>query len=191
MPGYFHTCEGCGARMQVHERYLGKTLRCTSCRTEFVADPADQVVEVEPATPVVVDDKHGRPVVRFLPWLLLLIPLAAILWWLGQDQSGGFAGRLFQVERSVGELGNLNSGSDGSVIVAFDRESVAAIVQAVKQGNRDSIQSLESEGRCLGVPAGTRVRVLERSRRYPEARVRIVEGPWASRIVWVPAEWIR
>jgi hypothetical protein len=154
--------------MQVHERYLGKTLRCTSCRTEFIADPADQVVEVEPATPVVVDDKHRRSPIRFFPWLLLLIPLAALLWWLGQDQSAGSAGRLFRAERSVGELADLYAGSD-----------------------RDSLRALESEGRCLGVSAGTRIRVLERSRKDPEARVRIVEGPWASRIVWVPATWIR
>ena len=191
MAGYIHVCEGCGARMQVHERYLGKNLRCTSCRTEFVAGPAEQVVEVEPATPVVGDDKHPRPLVRFLPWLLLLIPLAAVLWWLGQDQSGGFADRLFRAERSVGELANLHTGSSESVMVAFDRESVSTIVQAVERGNREGIRSLEAEGRCLGVPSGTRVRVLERSRRDPEARVRIVEGPWASRIVWVPAAWIR
>jgi hypothetical protein len=177
--------------MQVHERYLGKTLRCTSCRTEFIADPADQVVEVEPATPVVVDDKHRRSPIRFFPWLLLLIPLAALLWWLGQDQSAGSAGRLFRAERSVGELADLYAGSSESVMVAFDRESVSAIVQAVERGDRDSLRALESEGRCLGVSAGTRIRVLERSRKDPEARVRIVEGPWASRIVWVPATWIR
>ena len=190
MPGYIHTCSGCGARMQVHERYLGRTLRCTSCRTEFVADPAQEVVEVEAAVPDVGQEQPGR-LGRFLPWLLLLLPLAAVMWWLGQDLSGGFAGSLFQVQRSVGELATLDMGGEDSVVVAFDRESVAPLMRAAAEGDGTSLQSLREEGRCLEVRAGTRVRVLELSRRAPEARVRIVDGPWASRIVWVPAEWIR
>ncbi len=176
--------------MQVHERYLGRTLRCTSCRTEFVADPVQEVVEVEAAVPDVGEDQPRR-LGRFLPWLLLLLLLAAVMWWLGQDLSGGFAGSLFQTERSAGELATLDMGGEASVMVAFDRESVAALLRAAAAGDGASLQSLREEGRCLEVRAGTRVRVLELSRKAAEARVRIVDGPWASRIVWVPAEWIR
>ena len=190
MPGYIHTCSGCGARMQVHERYLGRTLRCTSCRTEFVADLAHDVVEVEPPAPD-IGEEQPRRLGRFLPWLILMLPLAAVMWWLGQDLSSGFTGSLFRVERSVGELATLDMGGEASVMVAFDRESVVALLRAAAAGDGASLQSFREEGRCLEVPAGTRVRVLDLNRKDSQARVRIVDGPWASRIVWVPAKWIR
>ena len=37
MSGYIHTCDECGSQMQVHERYFGRELKCTTCRAEFVA----------------------------------------------------------------------------------------------------------------------------------------------------------
>jgi len=46
-------------------------------------------------------------------------------------------------------------------------------------------------GGTLAVAAGSRVRVLARSRRQAEARVRILDGPQSSRIVWVPITWVR
>ena len=176
--------------MQVHERYLGRTLRCTSCRTEFLADPPigndDQSFETAE------EEGEPKPSRRWiLAVIVLLIPVVAVLWWLGQDQSGGFARSLFHVERSVGELGSLDAGAEGPVPVAFDRESVIVLLAAVDAGNPQGLQELRAAGRCLDVPSGTRVRVLEHGRKDPEARVRIVDGPWASRIVWVPARWIQ
>jgi predicted RNA-binding Zn-ribbon protein involved in translation (DUF1610 family) len=41
MASYLHTCSSCGVEMTVHDRYYGRTLRCTGCRAEFVADPAE------------------------------------------------------------------------------------------------------------------------------------------------------
>ena len=122
---------------------------------------------------------------------MLLIPVAAVLWWLGQDQGGGFARSLFHVERWVGELGSLDTGGEGPVPVTFDRESVPVLLAAVDGDDPDGLQELRATGRCLDVPAGTRVRVIGHGRKDPEARVRIVDGPWASRIVWVPARWIQ
>jgi hypothetical protein len=189
MPGYVHTCSGCGARMQVHERYLGRTLRCTTCRTEFVADPVGAVVEVEPAAPDVGEEEPRRSR-RFLPWLLLLVPLAALLWWLGQDQSGGFAASVFGVERAVGDLATLDAGEGLPVPVAFDSDSVKVLVQAAA-GDPAGLEKLREEGRCLEVPAGTHVRILDLGSKALGARVRILDGDWASRIVWVPDAWIR
>ena len=71
MPGYIHTCGNCGTHMQVHERYLGRTLKCTSCRTEFEAILPAGAVTDEPALP----EPEGAPskpsAARFLPWLVL------------------------------------------------------------------------------------------------------------------------
>ncbi len=58
MPGYIHTCEKCGSHMQVHERYLGRSLRCTSCRTEFLAMlPAD--AQLAEAVPVEIETSRA------------------------------------------------------------------------------------------------------------------------------------
>ena len=70
MPGYIHTCGNCGAHMQVHERYLGRTLRCTSCRTEFEAALPEGVVVDEPVPTQAASEAPTRSATRFLPWLL-------------------------------------------------------------------------------------------------------------------------
>jgi hypothetical protein len=50
---------------------------------------------------------------------------------------------------------------------------------------------MNNDDRFLEIEAGTRIRVLGYANNSREARVRILEGPWDSRIVWVPARWIR
>ena len=102
MAGYIHTCANCGAHMQVHERYLGRNLRCTSCRTEFLAAIPDDVDIVEPPPEISDEDLPQREKRRWMPWLLLLLPIAAFVWWLGQDMSGGAAGGLFK--RGTGQI---------------------------------------------------------------------------------------
>jgi predicted RNA-binding Zn-ribbon protein involved in translation (DUF1610 family) len=42
MPSTTHTCAACGLQMNVHERYLGRTLRCTGCGEPFVAGGSDE-----------------------------------------------------------------------------------------------------------------------------------------------------
>ena len=59
MPGYIHTCGNCGAHMQVHERYLGRALKCTSCRTEFEATLPEGALVEEPVLPAV--DEQAKP----------------------------------------------------------------------------------------------------------------------------------
>jgi len=50
---------------------------------------------------------------------------------------------------------------------------------------------LNQDDRFLEIKEGTRIRILEYANKSLEARVRIIEGPWNGRIVWVPARWIR
>jgi len=192
MPGYIHTCEKCGAHMQVHERYLGRTLKCTSCRTEFLAEMPEGVDLEEAAAPLPAETEAKKSPTRFLPWLLLLIPLVGILWWLGQDQSEGVAKTVFRAPRAVGENATLDTGSGRPVLVAMDYESVGALVD-LQQGSLEvGVASLmDDDNRFLELEAGSRIRVLEYADKSRVARVRILAGPWEGRIVWAPARWIR
>ena len=106
MSGYIHTCGNCGAHMQVHERYLGRTLKCTSCRTSFEAVLPEGAEADEPELPAVDEGEVTPGIRRYMPWLLLLlVPLVGIIWFLGQDQSEGPASAVFQNRPSAGENG--------------------------------------------------------------------------------------
>ena len=192
MPGYIHTCGKCGAHMQVHERYLGRTLKCTSCRTEFEAVMPEGVFEEAPVLPDLGDDEAKSGAKRLIPWLLLLlIPVVGIIWFLGQDQSEGPASTVFRESRSVGENATVDTGLGRPVLAALDHEAVAAL-QTIGQGNvQINVGALMDQDRYIELPAGTNVRVLEYANKSREARIRILEGPWQSKVVWVPTRWIR
>lgn len=190
MPGYIHTCAACGAHMQVHERYLGRSLRCTSCRTEFVAALPAGVAAPAPAPPSAVPGvAEGTRPRRLRRLALLVLPVAALLWWLGQEPRGGVGESLFRPQRAAGEIGSLGTDSPGPVVVAFDQPDVAALVAAGEAPDPALLRLFLDAGHGLEVAANTRVRVLERAGR--SSRVRILDGPWESRIVWVPSSWVR
>jgi predicted nucleic acid-binding Zn-ribbon protein len=191
MPGYIHTCGKCGAHMQVHERYLGRTLKCTACRTEFEAVIPDGAIAEEPVFPELEEERRSG-VGRFLPWLLLLlVPVVALLWFLGQDQSEGPAQSVFREQRSVGENATVDTGLGRPVLAALDHEAVAALM-TLGQGNvQINIGALMDQDRYIELPAGTNVRILEYANKSREARIRILEGPWQSKVVWIPSRWIR
>lgn len=194
MAGYVHTCDQCGSQMQVHERYVGRTLKCTSCRAEFVAElPPEGAAEPPPAPAVAAEEPAGRRSGSlWIVGLFLLIPLAGVIWWLGQDQSEGPASGVFANKKAVGELAVLEVAGDRPVLVALDRQSVGALVDLRDGAVQIGVSSLmNDDDRFLAVDAGTRVRVLEYANGDREARVRIVEGEWVSRIVWVPSRWVR
>ena len=192
MPGYIHTCGKCGAHMQVHERYLGRTLKCTSCRTEFEAVFPEGAIVDEPVLHI-PDDGDAKPgFKRFIPWLLLaLIPVVALVWFLGQDQSEGPASAVFREGRSVGENATVDTGLGRPVLAALDHEAVGAL-QTIGQGNvQINVGALMDQDRYIELPAGTNVRVLEYANKSREARIRILEGPWQSKVVWIPTRWVR
>ena len=192
MPGYIHTCEKCGAHMQVHERYLGRTLKCTSCRTEFMAEMPEGVPLEDTAAQASTQSEGKKSPARFLPWLLLLIPLVAFVWWLGQDQSEGIAKTVFRAARAVGENATLDTGGGRPVLVALDHESVGALVDMQQGALEVGVAALmDDKNRFLELEAGSRIRVIEYADRSRVARVRILAGPWDGRIVWVPTRWIR
>lgn len=192
MPGYIHTCAGCGAHMQVHERYLGRTLKCTSCRKEFLAEMPEGIVAEEPVLVAVDDTERKNWPARFLWLLVVLIPLVGLIWWVGQDHDEGIGHSVFRAERAVGDHATLDTRFERPVLVALDRESVGALVDMQSgAGEIGATSPISNEGRVLEIEAGTRIRILEFANNSREARVRILDGPWESRIVWVPADWIR
>jgi hypothetical protein len=192
MPGYIHTCDKCGAHMQVHERYLGRTLKCTSCRTEFLAELPEGVSPEEAAAPAPVESGPKRSPARFFLWFLLLIPLVGFVWWLGQDQSEGVAKTVFRPARAVGENATLDTGAGRPVLVSLDHESVGALVDMQQGALEVGVASLmDDDNRFLELEAGSKIRVIEYADKSRVARVRILAGPWEGRIVWVPARWIR
>ena len=192
MPGYIHTCGKCGAHMQVHERYLGRTLKCTSCRTEFEATMPEGAFEEEPVLPELEGEDAKSGVAKIFPWLLLaLIPVAALVWFLGQDQSEGPAKAVFRETRSVGENATVDTGAGRPVLVALDHEAVAAL-QTIGQGNvQINVGALMDQDRYIELPSGTRIRILEYANKGKEAKIRVLEGPWQSKVVWAPSRWKR
>jgi hypothetical protein len=76
-------------------------------------------------------------------------------------------------------------------MVAFDHESVGAL-QTLGQGNvQINVGALMDQDRYMELPSGTNIRILEYANKGKEARIRILEGPWQSKVVWVPTRWIR
>ncbi len=191
MPGYIHTCEKCGSHMQVHERYLGRNLRCTSCRVEFLAMlPADAEV-VEPAPIEVESEGPRRSWTRHLRWLWVLVPLILLVWWLGQDQSGKFGGTMLNSSRTTGDVGVLENDSGGRVFVALDPDSATVLVKVGDTAEDEELAFLIEQGRAVEMERGTSVRVLGSASRGRVVQVRVLSGPWESRKVWLPARWVR
>ena len=192
MSGYIHTCGNCGAHMQVHERYLGRTLRCTSCRTEFEAVLPADAIEEGPPLPEIEGDTDRPSAKRFVPWLLLLlVPISALIWFLGQDQSEGPAAAVFREEHSVGENATVDTGMDRPVLAALEHEAVAALLTIGQSNVNINVSALMDQDKYIELEGGTSVRILEYRDSGRSARIRILEGPWQSRIVWVPSRWIR
>ena len=122
---------------------------------------------------------------------VLAVLVGAALWWLGGDRQKGFASGLFTVSKARTEIGVLGRGDESTVTAALDREALEEMIAALEAGDEAGFDRLRSSPRCIEIDAGTRVRVLERRKRAIEARVRVLEGPWSSRIVWVPIDWVR
>jgi hypothetical protein len=175
MAGYTHTCAVCDAKLNVHERYVGRNLHCTECGTEFLADPS------------LIDDDTGG-VDAFSRWVLAVFVLGifgGLGWWIVQANEDFFAD-LFKPRRLAGHIAFLDLGNGLPVPAAPDSETVGIIVSAVENSDPGALQVLRAQGRLIEIASGTRVKVIERIRRDRAAKVRILVGPWTSRVVWVP-----
>jgi DNA-directed RNA polymerase subunit M/transcription elongation factor TFIIS len=207
-PSTLHTCTACGTVMTVAERYYGRTLHCVECGEEFVArlpvaPPKTDRPAADTAPPpqserrevvIEVPQDAGRRS-RRLRWALavsgILVLAAALIWWLGGNREQGLGSSLFTAEKQRTQIGRLRLEDEATVPVALDRDAFDQLLAAVESNDSSSLQAFRASPRCLSLPTGTRVRVLERRKRGAEARVRILEGPESSRIVWVPIRWVK
>ncbi len=191
MASFVHTCDKCGARMQVHERYFGRTLKCTGCRTEFVAEMREEDLAPPPAAAAPARaparERKGRP---WFLLALLVIPIVGLVMFL--NRSEGPPDTAFREQHAVGDVAALDTGTTRPVLVALDRESVAALVDMRTGAVQLGISGLMSNSeRYLEVEAGTRARILAYANEDREAKVRLIEGPSADQEVWVPRRWLR
>ena len=198
-PSYAHTCTACGARFRVYARYYGRTLRCTGCGEEFAASPPPFVAvgpppervapqSGAPAEGPVGSDRRWR---RLVAAAALAVAVGGGLWWLGTAHHEGVGGRLFAAAKTRGEIGRLHGPDGGPALVGLDRDTGMGLASALDAGDEGGLVSLRSSQHCLELEAGTRVRILDGGGRSGLSRVRVLSGPWSSRVVWAPARYIQ
>jgi hypothetical protein len=177
--------------MQVNDRYFGRTLKCTTCRKEFVAEGPEDGAEADTFEPPRSAPEKEKSAKRFLPLLLLLIPLAGFLAWMGGGDDG-VADSAFREGHAVGDRVSVDTGTTRPVLVALDHESVGALVDMRTGAIQVGITSImNNQDKYLELEAGTKVLVLAFANEDREAKVRIIEGPSSNQEVWVPRRWLR
>ena len=186
MPGYTHTCASCEEKLKIHERYVGRTLHCPHCGTEFLADPS--LADVEDLLEDLAPPKR-----RGFPWLAVTVValLAALALVLGQSGEGGWLSELFRPTRSAGQFAVLVLEGREMVPAAMDQESVVFVVDALEDDDPGSLEAVRVQGKIIAVASGTKIKLIEQRRRERVARVRILEGPWTGRVLWVPLMAVR
>jgi len=184
--GYTHTCASCEARLKIHERYVGRTLHCPHCKTEFLADPT--LADVDD----LIEDLAPKEEKRF-PWLtiLALTFLAVVVVILGQARHTGFLAELFKPTRNPGQFAKLSLEDRKPVPAAMDHETVDFIVAALEDSDVGSIQALRAQGKIVDLTPGLKVKLIEQNRSNGSARVRVLEGEWTGRVLWVPLVTVR
>lgn len=186
MAGYTHTCASCEEKLKIHDRYVGRALHCPHCGTEFLADSSlidvdDLLEEMAPKKP------------RGFPWrvLLVVVVFAALVFVLGQSNHSGFLAEVFKPTRSPGHFAILAVEEGRQVPAAMDRETITIVVGALEDPDPGSIQALKAQGTIIDVASGTKVKLIELVKREKIARVRVIEGAWTGRVLWVPASVLR
>lgn len=187
MQGYTHTCAACAAKLKIHDRYVGRTLHCTGCGTEFLADPT--LADIEDIIDELVPEQK-----RSVPWLPIIggvtfLVLAALV--LGQSDPDGFLAKLFRPSRAAGQFAELTIDGRDRVPAAMDQETAVFVVNALEDADPGSLEVLKVQGRIIDVASGTRIKLIELVDRDRTARARIVEGQWTGRVLWVPMVAVR
>ena len=117
-------------------------------------------------------------------------PLAGFLAWLGGDDEA--PATAFRDQHAVGEVAALDTGTTRPVLVALNHEAVAALVDMRTGSIQIGVSALmTNQEKYLELEAGTKVRVLAYANEDREAKVRVIEGPSADLVVWVPRRWLR
>lgn len=172
--------------MKIHERYVGRVLHCQQCGTEFLADPT--LADVDDLIEEFGDEKK-----KSFPWLAILglVFVAVVVVLLGQSKHTGFLAEILKPTRSPGQFAKLVLEDRKPVPAAMDHETVDFVVAALEDANPGSIQALRAQGKIIDLSPGLKVKLIEQNRRNGSARVRVLEGEWTGRVVWVPLMTVR
>jgi hypothetical protein len=170
--------------MQVHERYYGRELRCTNCRTAFAAEAPSEAIPDAVETSAEEPPRPRRFGAAAGATVAVVIALAVLFWWLGRPA----AGRLV-----IGHHGTLGDGLSAALLVALDRDTLREITRLggpeTPPDNPAAAKLVESY-RAVRVASGTRVEVLTDADPGNPVMLRIVSGPWTSKKVWALADWV-
>ena len=91
----------------------------------------------------------------------------------------------------IGEVGVLRGAQGaGSVPVFPDRKAIDAFYEANIRNDKEGTEELFNAGRLLMVDVGTKVRVLDGGGFTGPAEVRILEGEFSGRRVFLSRQWI-
>lgn len=111
-----------------------------------------------------------------------LVAVIAIALWLAGETAHA---------QMIGEVGVLRGAQGaGSVPVFTDEKALTAFYDANISGDKEGAEELLNAGRLLMVDVGTKVRVLNGGGFTGPAEVRILEGEFSGRRVFVSRQWI-
>jgi len=187
MQGYTHTCAVCDTKLKIHDRYVGRTLHCPTCGTEFLADPT--LADIDDIIDELAPERK-----RSIPWLPIIICVTSLVvaaLWFGQADPDGFLADLFRPSRAAGHFAELRIAGRDQVPAAMDQETAVFVVNALEDADPGSLEALKIQGRIIDVVSGTKVKVIELVGRDGTARARVLEGQWTGRVLWVPEMALR
>lgn len=187
MSGYSHVCDACGAKIDVHDRYVGRTLRCTSCGTAFLADPvlagAVRRAREEARDRQLRAVRRRRVAVGASAATVVLV--AVLLWWLGRPAAEIGLGHR---ELFYGQIAAV--AGPGVRLAAIDQAAIDDLVAAAESADAALSERLGERPDVIEVGAGTRLQVVEVRKRDHAVVVRVLDGVWTGRKVLIPVAWV-
>ena len=92
----------------------------------------------------------------------------------------------------IGEKGRLNDGGTGWIPVCVSKEALDKMTDAAAAHDNQGAENLIASGEVFMVPENTKILEIDEGGFLASVRkVRILDGNWKGRAVWVPYEWVK